>query len=64
MAPRIDTSQLTIIRTFIHVGDKNMPPSMSQKLGPLGLNAKKIGEQILKAAKEWEGARIFIEIHA
>ena len=37
---------------------------MSQKLGPLGLNAKKIGEQILKDCKQWEGARVFVEIHA
>ena len=41
-----------------------MPPSMSQKLGPLGLNAKKVGDLIAKAGKAWMGARCFIEIHA
>lgn len=64
MASKFDPTKITIIKTFLHVGDKNMPPSMSQKLGPLGLNAKKVGEQILQAGKEWEGARVFIEIHA
>ena len=41
-----------------------MPPSMSQKLGPLGLQAKKLTEQIAKEGKAWLGARIFVEIHA
>ena len=64
MAPKVDTSQLVILRTFVFAGDKNMPPSMSQKLGPLGLNAKKIGEDIAKACSDWLGCRVFVEIHA
>ena len=64
MPPKVDTSQLVIIRTFICAGDKNLPPSMSQKLGPLGLNAKKVGEDIAKACDAWKGCRVFVEIHA
>ncbi len=64
MAPKVDVSQLVVIKTFLFVGDKNMPPSMSQKLGPLGLNAKSIGSDIMKSCKEWMGARVFLEIHA
>ena len=61
---KVDFTQLVILKTFLFVGDKNLPPSMSQKLGPLGLNAKSLGAQIQKDAKEWSGARVFIEIHA
>lgn len=61
---KIDFTQLVILKTFLFVGDKNLPPSMSQKLGPLGLNAKALGGQIMKDCKEWMGARVFIEIHA
>ena len=64
MAPKVDTSQLVILKTFVFAGDKNLPPSMSQKLGPLGLNAKKLGEDIAKACKDWLGVRVFVEIHA
>ena len=64
MPPKVDTSQLVVIRTFIFAGDKNLPPSMSQKLGPLGLNAKKVGEDIAKACEAFKGLRVFVEIHA
>ena len=64
MPPKVDTSQLVIIRTFIFAGDKTLPPSMSQKLGPLGLNAKKVGEDIAKACEAYKGLRVFVEIHA
>ena len=37
---------------------------MSAKLGPLGLNAKKVTDKVSKTCKEWVGARVFIEIHA
>ena len=37
---------------------------MSQKLGPLGLNAKKVGEDIAKACEPYKGIRVFVEIHA
>ena len=64
MPPKVDTSQLVVLRTFVFSGDKNLPPSMSQKLGPLGLNAKKVGEDIAKACEAWKGVRVFVEIHA
>ena len=64
MPPKVDTSQLVILKTFIFAGDKNLPPSMSQKLGPLGLNAKKVGEDISKACEAFKGLRVFVEIHA
>ena len=64
MPPKVDTTQLVIIRTFIFSGDKTLPPYISQKLGPLGLNAKKVGEDIAKACEPYKGLRVFVEIHA
>ena len=40
-----------------------MAPSLSQKLGPMGIKAKDLPAQIQKDCKDWVGARIFIEIH-
>ena len=64
MPPKVDTTQLVIIKTFVMAGDKNTSPSLSQKLGPLGLNAKKVNEDIVKATEPWKGIRVFVEIHA
>ena len=64
MPPKVDQSQLVIIKTKVFAGDKNIPPSLSQKLGPLGLNAKKVGEDIAQACTPFKGLRVFIEIHA
>ena len=62
--PKVDVSQLVVLKTFLFIGDKSMPPNMSQKLGPLGLNQKQVMEQINKQGKDWMGARVYIEIHA
>lgn len=32
--------------------------SLAPKVGPLGLNAKKIGEDIMKATKDWKGLKV------
>ena len=64
MKGKADTSELKILKTFVFAGDKTLPPSMSQKLGPLGLNAKKVGDDIAAACKDWLGIRVFVEIHA
>ena len=52
----------TIVRTFVFGGEKNLPPSMSQKMGALRLNGKKVGEAIAKATKPFKGIRVFVEI--
>ena len=53
----------TIVRTFVFAGEKNLPPSMSQKMGALRLNGKKVGEEIAKKTKAFKGIRVFVEIH-
>ena len=54
----------TIVRTFVFSGEKNLPPSMAQKMGALRLNGKKVGEEIAKKTKSFKGIRVFVEIHA
>ena len=63
MPPKVDTSQLVILRTFLFSGDKGLPVAMTQKLGPLGVNAKKVGEDVAKACEPFKGLRVFVEIH-
>ena len=53
----------TVVRTFVFGGEKNLPPSMSQKMGALRLNGRKVGEDIAKATKAFKGIRVFVEIH-
>jgi large subunit ribosomal protein L12e len=36
--------------------------SLAPKVGPLGLNAKKIGEDIMKATKDWKGLKVTCEL--
>ena len=53
----------SIVRTFVFAGEKNLPPSMSQKMGAMRLNGKKVGEEIAKKTKSYAGIRVFVEIH-
>merc|ERR1711935_979252 len=34
------------------------------KLGPLGLNAKKVGEDIIKEGGKWKGIRVMVRLRA
>ncbi|CAJ1043470.1 Ribosomal protein L11, N-terminal domain, partial [Leishmania shawi] len=36
--------------------------SLAPKVGPLGLNAKKIGEDIAKCTKDWKGLKVTCEL--
>ena len=53
----------SIVKTFVFAGEKNLPPSMSKKMGALRLNGKKVGEEIAKQTKGFKGIRVFVEIH-
>ena len=64
MKGKVDTTQLTVLRFLFCVGDKNLPPHVLPKLGPLGLKPKEIHAQVDKECKAWAGVRIFVELHA
>ena len=36
---------------------------MGQKLGPLGLQAKKVNEDVIKLGAVWKGIRLPVELH-
>ena len=43
-------------------GEAGPAATLAPKLGPLGLNAKKVGEDIIKEGKNWKGIRVMVEL--
>ena len=53
-----------IITVHIKVfgGEPGPAATLAPKLGPLGLNAKKIGEDIVKEGGKWKGIRVMVQL--
>eukprot|EP01084_Bolivina_argentea_P223338 377900_1 len=58
MPPKFDPNEEKIIIVRSVGGEVAATATLAPKVGPLGLNAKKIGEDIMKATKEWKGLKI------
>eukprot|EP00992_Anisonema_acinus_P013719 TRINITY_DN8893_c0_g1_i1.p1 TRINITY_DN8893_c0_g1~~TRINITY_DN8893_c0_g1_i1.p1 ORF type:complete len:166 (-),score=43.59 TRINITY_DN8893_c0_g1_i1:226-723(-) len=58
MPPKFDPNAEIIVYVRAVGGEMAGTSSLAPKVGPLGLNAKKIGEDILKNSKDWKGIRI------
>ena len=58
MPPKFDPNEEKIIIVRAVGGEVAATASLAPKVGPLGLNAKKIGEDIQKATKDWKGLKI------
>eukprot|EP00994_Dinema_validum_P004355 NODE_2397_length_704_cov_616.955725_g1949_i0.p2 GENE.NODE_2397_length_704_cov_616.955725_g1949_i0~~NODE_2397_length_704_cov_616.955725_g1949_i0.p2 ORF type:complete len:166 (+),score=52.98 NODE_2397_length_704_cov_616.955725_g1949_i0:66-563(+) len=58
MPPKFDPNEVKVIYVRAVGGEMAGTSSLAPKVGPLGLNAKKIGEDILKCSKDWKGIRI------
>ena len=43
-------------------GEPGPAATLAPKLGPLGLNAKKVGEDIVKEGGKWKGIRVMVEL--
>jgi len=43
-------------------GEPGAASSLAPKLGPLGLNAKKVGEDIQKETAKWKNIKVMIEM--
>ena len=43
-------------------GEAGPAATLAPKLGPLGLNAKKVGEDIIKEGGKWKGIRVMVEL--
>lgn len=62
MPPKFDPSQeITVIVRAVG-GEMAATASLAPKVGPLGLNAKKVGEDIMKATKDWKGLKVTCEL--
>jgi large subunit ribosomal protein L12e len=62
MAPKFDPNEEIIVLLRAVGGEVGATSTLAPKVGPLGLNAKKIGEDIMKASKDWKGLRITVKL--
>eukprot|EP01010_Urceolus_cornutus_P000821 NODE_1329_length_963_cov_406.613786_g1023_i0.p2 GENE.NODE_1329_length_963_cov_406.613786_g1023_i0~~NODE_1329_length_963_cov_406.613786_g1023_i0.p2 ORF type:complete len:116 (-),score=26.14 NODE_1329_length_963_cov_406.613786_g1023_i0:541-888(-) len=62
MPPKFDPNEVKIIIVRAVGGEIGATSTLAPKVGPLGLNAKKIGEDILKVSKDWKGIRITVKL--
>ena len=58
MPPKFDPNEEKIIIVRAVGGEMAATASLAPKVGPLGLNAKKIGDDIMKATKDWKGLKV------
>jgi len=58
MPPKFDpNTELTVIVRAVG-GEMPAAASLAPKVGPLGLNAKKVGDDIMKATKDYKGLKV------
>ena len=58
MPPKFDPNEEKVIIVRAVGGEMAATASLAPKVGPLGLNAKKIGEDIMKMTKDWKGLKV------
>eukprot|EP00999_Lentomonas_sp_LEN2_P001052 NODE_2055_length_662_cov_108.171963_g2005_i0.p1 GENE.NODE_2055_length_662_cov_108.171963_g2005_i0~~NODE_2055_length_662_cov_108.171963_g2005_i0.p1 ORF type:complete len:192 (+),score=70.26 NODE_2055_length_662_cov_108.171963_g2005_i0:79-576(+) len=58
MPPKFDPNEEKIIYVRAVGGEVGATSTLAPKVGPLGLNAKKIGDDIMKNTKDWKGIRV------
>jgi len=57
MPPKIDPTEVKFLHIKVFGGEAGPASTLAPKLGPLGLNAKKIGEDIIKVSSAMKGIR-------
>eukprot|EP00828_Plagiopyla_frontata_P044744 TRINITY_DN740_c0_g1_i4.p1 TRINITY_DN740_c0_g1~~TRINITY_DN740_c0_g1_i4.p1 ORF type:complete len:192 (-),score=9.35 TRINITY_DN740_c0_g1_i4:104-679(-) len=62
MPPKVNPAELKIIQVKVFGGEAGPASTLAPKLGPLGLNAKKIGEDIIKIGGQMKGIRQMIQL--
>lgn len=58
MPPKFDPNAEVQVVVRAVGGEMAAAASLAPKVGPLGLNAKKVGEDIMKATKDWKGLKV------
>jgi len=62
MPPKVDPNEVRFINIKVFGGEAGPAATLAPKLGPLGLNAKKVGEDIIKEGGKWKGIRVMVEL--
>jgi large subunit ribosomal protein L12e len=63
MAPKIDPNEVRFIHLKVFGGEPGPASVMAPKLGPMGLNAKAVGESIVKeGGAKWKGIRVMVTL--
>jgi len=62
MPPKNDPNAVTYLVLRVTGGEVGNSSALAPKLGPLGLNPKKIGEDIAKNTKEWKGLKVTVKL--
>jgi len=62
MPPKNDASAVSYLILRVTGGEVGNSSALAPKLGPLGLNPKKIGEDIAKNTKEWKGLNVTVRL--
>ena len=58
MPPKVDPNEKKEIFVKVVGGEPAPGATLAPKVGPLGLNPKKIGDDIAKATQDWKGLRV------
>ncbi len=62
MPPKADPNEVRYITIKVFGGEGGPASTLAPKLGPLGLNAKKVGEDIIKESSKMKGIRQMIQL--
>ena len=62
MPPKFDPNEEKIIIVRSVGGEVAATATLAPKVGPMGLNAKKIGEDIAKNTKDWKGLKVTCQL--
>eukprot|EP00744_Colponema_vietnamica_P004350 GILI01006513.1.p1 GENE.GILI01006513.1~~GILI01006513.1.p1 ORF type:complete len:167 (+),score=47.97 GILI01006513.1:54-554(+) len=62
MPPKFDPNEIKIIKLRVVGGEAAGAASLAPKVGPLGLSAKKIGDDIAKETLQFKGLRITVKL--
>lgn len=62
MPPKNDPSAVSYLILRTTGGEVGNSSALAPKLGPLGLNPKKIGEDIAKTTKDWKGLKVTVKL--
>ncbi|KAA6388379.1 MAG: putative 60S ribosomal protein L12 [Streblomastix strix] len=62
MPPKVDPNEERIVFIRAIGGEVGAASTIAPKIGPLGLNPKKTGEDIAKATTAWKGMRVTVKL--